>query len=274
MNDSETMRMARLLWDSSVGHGIPIEGVARYFRERSPEKDGDTIVDWATMVDWADGGYYTIETSSKFAAALISSKYTVTDFETTPIVRTFMMRLPHGVFADIDRCLVSFATSDGTGEPLAYVLSWSSGDPVDADRRLWTPWLREALDEKDSSVGVREAKSLLRLALGLFITAATPHFVRERAVNGKRGDDRGPPSHRLAVIGRPIACDVRPAVRSYLAGHGRGLTAFQSVVRGHFKRQVVGVGRSARRVIFVEPYWRGPEDAPILVRPHHVEPVH
>lgn len=43
---------------------------------------------------------------------------------------------------------------------------------------------------------------------------------------------------------------------------------FQSCVRGHYKRQVIGVGRSGRKVIWIEPYWRGPEGAPLLVRPY------
>ena len=39
------------------------------------------------------------------------------------------------------------------------------------------------------------------------------------------------------------------------------------------KRQVVGIGRTGRKVIWVEPYWRGPEEAPILTRPYHVGPT-
>jgi hypothetical protein len=33
----------------------------------------------------------------------------------------------------------------------------------------------------------------------------------------------------------------------------------QHIVRGHFKRQVFGVGGASRRTIWVEPYWRGPD---------------
>lgn len=79
----------------------------------------------------------------------------------------------------------------------------------------------------------------------------------------------GPPPHRIIQIGRPLSIDMSVAVRERAAGRG-GSPSVQTLVRGHVKRQVVGVGRSARKVIWIEPYWRGPEEAPILARPHLV----
>lgn len=82
----------------------------------------------------------------------------------------------------------------------------------------------------------------------------------------------GPPPHRVIQIGRPLSIDMTIAVRERAAGRKSTSPSVQTLVRGHVKRQVVGVGRSARKVIWIEPYWRGPEDAPILARPHHVAP--
>ena len=79
-----------------------------------------------------------------------------------------------------------------------------------------------------------------------------------------RGDD---PKHRVAFIGRPVRVDMRPHIQSYIHGTKRSAPSLQVMVRGHYKRQVVGVLGSGRKVIWVQPYWRGPEDAPILVRP-------
>lgn len=36
------------------------------------------------------------------------------------------------------------------------------------------------------------------------------------------------------------------------------------VVRGHWKQQAYGPGRAERKMIFVEPYWKGPADAPAV----------
>jgi hypothetical protein len=69
-----------------------------------------------------------------------------------------------------------------------------------------------------------------------------------------------------------MALDCRPAVHRYMGGSASAPPAVQSIVRGHFKRQVVGISRAGRRVIWIEPYWRGPEDAPILARPYKIGP--
>lgn len=79
----------------------------------------------------------------------------------------------------------------------------------------------------------------------------------------------GPPAHRTYVIGSPIDLDVREAVAEYIAKGGTS-PKVQSLVRGHYKRQPYGPGRAARKVVWVQPYWRGPEDAPIVARPYRV----
>jgi hypothetical protein len=49
-----------------------------------------------------------------------------------------------------------------------------------------------------------------------------------------------------------------------------GLLAAKWADCGHYKRQVVGTGRHGRQIIWIEPYWRGPENAPILARPWRI----
>lgn len=38
------------------------------------------------------------------------------------------------------------------------------------------------------------------------------------------------------------------------------------IVRGHWKQQAHGPGRADRKLIFVEPYWKGPADTPVVTR--------
>ena len=77
-----------------------------------------------------------------------------------------------------------------------------------------------------------------------------------------------PPPHRVILMGRPMSLDVRKAVSDSIVAKTHGAPTVQTLVRGHLKRQVVGPGRGGRRVIWIEPYWRGPEEAPILSRPY------
>jgi hypothetical protein len=69
---------------------------------------------------------------------------------------------------------------------------------------------------------------------------------------------------------REVKIDCRAAIASYIAGQRRASPSVQTLVRGHFKRAAHGPGRTERRWVQVEPYWRGPEDAPIALRPHRL----
>lgn len=75
------------------------------------------------------------------------------------------------------------------------------------------------------------------------------------------------PESRLYTLTRPVRIDVRPSLDVFLRGDSRTPTV-QSLVAGHHKRQPCGPGGLDRKWIYVEPYWRGPEDGPIAVRPH------
>jgi len=77
------------------------------------------------------------------------------------------------------------------------------------------------------------------------------------------------PESRIFKVGRPVKLDFRLAIRSYLEG-SRGPVTVQSLVAGHHKRQAHGPNNSLRKWIFVEPYWRGPEEGAVVVRPHLV----
>jgi len=70
------------------------------------------------------------------------------------------------------------------------------------------------------------------------------------------------------VLGRPVKVDVRDAVRAYVEGKETSGHGVRTLVRGHHKRQPCGFKSMERKWIHVEPYWRGPEDAPVVVRPH------
>lgn len=78
---------------------------------------------------------------------------------------------------------------------------------------------------------------------------------------------RGLPEPWTYVLGRKVSVDARPAIAAYIRGNGISPTV-QCLVRGHWKNQPCGPEAKERKFIHVEPYWRGPEDAPIAVRPH------
>lgn len=83
-----------------------------------------------------------------------------------------------------------------------------------------------------------------------------------------KGARRAPfPSCRTFQVGTPVKHDFREHVRAFARGE-RSKLSVQSLISGHFKMQPHGPQRSLRKLIWLEPYWRGPEDAPIPLRPH------
>lgn len=69
----------------------------------------------------------------------------------------------------------------------------------------------------------------------------------------------------------PVKFDCTEAVGAYLRGERKGPPRFQYIVRGHWRNQVHGPGRAARKRIWIQPYWKGPEEAPRLFREYRFE---
>lgn len=111
-----------------------------------------------------------------------------------------------------------------------------------------------------------------RLTVGLLLAyRERANFLSPTATSSAKRLRGMPPNHRVAFLGAPVRCDFTREVREHVDGtRRRGAPAFQYVVRGHYKRQVTGPGRVGRKIIWIQPYWRGPEEAVILARPHKV----
>lgn len=65
-----------------------------------------------------------------------------------------------------------------------------------------------------------------------------------------------------------VKIDCRDAVRGYVGNPERALRKIRWPVRGHKRWQVCGVQRADRKLIWVQPYWKGEEGLPELVRTH------
>lgn len=108
-----------------------------------------------------------------------------------------------------------------------------------------------------------------RLVIGSILELDSQHS--DRVSNAPRQHSirrHGPPKAWTFVLGREVAIDTRASVRAFINGTRRAAPSVQSLVRGHWKRQAHGPNRSLRKWIHIEPFWRGPEDAPIVSRAH------
>jgi hypothetical protein len=245
------------------------------------------------MVTWIDAGCPILTTSHTFGSALMCTNVPK-DFSADLMLPwvSFVVQVPNGLIANDERDFTRIRIGAlPAGGPAVMILE----DPTNSrtERMFWRIvhdgdlatllFPHEDEDEvpvnsvhgspvKDEDFKIRAMSLAQRLVVGLLYTMQYTTDFRERVKTSAKGAARsGPPSHRVVVIGRPLAIDCRPAVARYLGQRSRSAPpSVQSLVRGHYKRQVVGVGRGGRKVIWVEPYWRGPEDAPILARPYAV----
>ena len=85
-------------------------------------------------------------------------------------------------------------------------------------------------------------------------------------------------SSLLYELGTEVKIDarLRQASRDYCLSGRRPepwRLAKRFIVRGHWKKQPVGPERAERKMIFVEPYWKGPADAPVIARTYVAEGV-
>lgn len=154
-------------------------------------------------------------------------------------------------------------------------------DPEENDDREHWPGLEELREPRDprscyanSAVDERSRHMAARIIVGVCAAFQTEGATRKLSHHSKtvRNRRRPFPTGLEFIVGRPIQVDARPYVRSYIERGGRrGPITVQSFVRGHWKWQRYGHLNEMRKFIHIEPYTRGPEDAPIAVRSHVLE---
>ena len=127
----------------------------------------------------------------------------------------------------------------------------------------------DLLDSRDD----RTLALLSRIVLSTCVAMSNPEDVRPigkhpSTASGNRRFSKEP-TCRTYRVGKPIQLDVRPALQAFLDGKRHGASpTIQFVVRGHWRNQACGPALSLRKTIWVQPYWKGPEDAAINVRDH------
>lgn len=141
----------------------------------------------------------------------------------------------------------------------------------------WLPLVEASIDT-DRRGPLRFAESALpaaHAALVAWVSATwrlmvVPTLVERRSLDARTGERRDPDTH----VDRPellvTTLGLRP-LRQVDTGTeadpetGRTYT-HRWMVRGHWRQQAYGPGRSQRRTQYVEPYIKGPAGAPLLAR--------
>jgi hypothetical protein len=110
-----------------------------------------------------------------------------------------------------------------------------------------------------------------RLIISMCVAMSDPDNYHEQKKSHGRGNlhriEKELPQIKTFVLGKPIQINCRQAILDYLEGSGsrKGPTV-QFLVRGHWKHQPHGPRSALRKVIHVQPYWKGDADALVLRR--------
>jgi hypothetical protein len=116
-----------------------------------------------------------------------------------------------------------------------------------------------------------------RLAIGVCLLAQSEGALRRKSTKKK---ERGPsrmgrgPATTEYVLGQKVSVGFNcvDAVKQYVRGDAQSLPAIQWLVRGHWRNQPIGSGRSERKRIWIMPHWKGPQEAPKLFREYEFKP--
>lgn len=252
------------------------------------------------LLKWARSAYSTVTVGHTYAAALIATQVTPS---VLPLVRlpwdAFVLEVPNGLLpltriprmgtdalmtSEIRRILVTRLDPTTGPEPSGPRVGFIAH--AEAGGNLWRfGEMRDLATEEGADLpdvtGMDTADERLAAALGRLVVNAclamsSPENLTRLSGSSpkgnKKGNKRGSPEpvHLHYKLGAPVTIDLRKEVREYLLGQRRSSPTVQTLVSGHWKLQHHGPQRSLAKTLWIQPYWRGPEDAPILVRPHHL----
>lgn len=248
-------------------------GLRRLILRAKPDADPKDVESQSLMTQaaasWAWCGFPRITMSHKHAALLMCTDVPVDLVPEIPMPWTaFLLDVPSGLI------MPERPAGEAPGR-VDHMLLWRSAG-IDTDCFMVNGLfgaiegmfrVKRALGP-DSKAG-RLAKPAARYVLGacIEIDRHRPSGMLTGGGHHPKLNARNEPVTRTYALRRDVKIDCRSAVLDYLRGT-RSSVKIRSMVRGHWKHQPCGPERSERKFIHIEPYWRGPDDAPIALRNH------
>jgi hypothetical protein len=245
---------------------------------RQRRADGGTVIAW--LLAWTMTGFQRVVVGHKLAASLMAT-HAGEDPDVLACAPwdAYTIEIPPEVMrvslAGLDGSLDVVAVWRHRPEAIARFVALSRGSDIAIAGKLAFPlpefehWSVELPREEETLV-IRARDCLARLIVGTELEMTDRSLVHAppTATHRATADSKAPSGvHRLL---REVRIDCRSALASYLAGQRRASPSVQTLVRGHFKRVAHGAARAERKWVHIEPYWRGPEDAPLAIRPHRL----
>jgi hypothetical protein len=268
--NAEVLMMNAMWWYHAVdalGPGASGHVMATMQHELGPAKLGllDAMLDSQNVQTfgraWRRSGFARLDVPHKLAAGLMltdAPKYTKMPWEAVSI------SVPDGLCEPIRRLWV-IEQKDGGGE-YPYVVSAVAANGIITGTR--NNRLIEDLTDERAQLLECYVRGVL-----LCVTDAKSCHAGKHGRSSSKGKRSGPVAGELYRIGDTIEIDFRSAVQEVWSGEKREGPKVQFVVRGHWRNQACGPGRSERRETWIRPFWKGDSEMRVLLRRHGLKDV-
>lgn len=220
------------------------------------------------LLSWLDSGFQLIRVGPKraalFAATTISAE-ALAEFRwpwTAFVVETDDLQVEFNSYANGN---VSMSV-----EPRghSHAITWCG-----APERMLTC----EFEGGDPEVGGRIFTVAIRIVLGACLALSTPEARHTAERRGRRERNQSSALKFLPgvryVLGNDVKVDLTSHIREYVE-HGGSSPKVRTLVCGHHKWQAHGPQLTLRKYVWIQPYIRGPESAPMTVRAHSIADEH
>jgi hypothetical protein len=211
-------------------------------------------------IEWLKSSYARLEVGHKLAASLCLTDVPE-DIEVKAPWMAWSLVIPDGVIYDPGGTARIWVL--GT-EPMFMV----------ADGQIVRCNLPKENIRPEDEINGRRWLMIRNLIRGACLALSNPEdFSKDRAGEGwkssKKSNRKGPPelSQARFLLSAPVKVDLREEVRRVVTGERKGSSPkVQFLVRGHWRNQACGPKQSLRKTIWIQPFWKGDEEARILLR--------
>jgi len=238
-----------------------------------------TLLGWS--IEWARGGYPQVTMSHLLAASLMGTSMApdlIADHLVIPWP-AFAILVPNQlVMADSPMGGVEYIDCVHALIENGHVIIIASGelDSLWSSSRRPLSSLGDALEgdslcEPLNELDQRMLAMLDRLFIGTCVelSSRTNAPAIAKAAQLRRTTPPGHPKVWNYSLRREVVVDVREAITAYVRDGARSPT-LRSFVRGHYRLQHYGPGNEFSEVREIAAYWRGPDGAPVAIRPHRL----
>jgi hypothetical protein len=234
---------------------------------------------------WARGGFHAVRLTGLQAAAFAWSDETIDPAQVKSPWPAFAIDMPAGILPFPDsaqsttRILVCDKLDAHDGRFITLIALSNDqrthivGRPV-ACNESFTSFLNDFDGKEEDKPAWRMWNCVARIALSTMISLSDPDrmapVVVKKPGKGQKWRAQAQRGLDYVEVNQPVLVDAREVVTRYIATGQAGRIGVRVLVRGHHRNQPCGPKSSLRKRIWIDPFWRGDEEAPVIVHAHEL----